>query len=334
MGSSVSDPVNVADPATDTDLERGSAGLEINQDDTDNQGVSSIGIALEKGAPNTPEMNALIEANLPLVKHVVFQVAVHFPRHVEREELARAGALGLVEAARRYDDSRGVPFERFAARRIRGAMLDAVRAADWAPRSVRKLARRLESMEQRLATELGRMPSTDETATALGVTEAELRKLRSRVYRSVVLALEQEIDDGGAEDLSLLDVLPDRSRLEPSEELEGRELVAFLHDAIRLLPERHRLVVVGYFLEDKTSADLARFLGVTESRISQLRSEALGLLKQGIKAQYGENESPPDTTGRAQARRERYVNEITHATDWRARLDAGSEVSPRIRAHL
>ena len=110
----------------------------------------------------------LIEEHLPLVKHIVFQVAVHFPRHVDREELARAGALGLVEAARRYDESRGVPFDRFAAQRIRGAILDAVRAADWAPRSVRTLARKLEAVEQRLATELGRVPSPDEMAEALG----------------------------------------------------------------------------------------------------------------------------------------------------------------------
>lgn len=284
--------------------------------------------------PNTPEMNKLIEEHLPLVKHVVFQVAVHFPRHVEREELARAGALGLVEAARRYDGARGVPFERFAARRIRGAMLDAVRAADWAPRSVRKLARRLESMEQRLATELGRMPSTDETADALGVSDGELRRLRSRVYRSVVLALEQEIDDGGAEDLSLLDVLPDKSRLEPSEELEGRELVAYLHDAIGLLPERHQLVIVGYFLEERTSADLARFLGVTESRISQLRSEALNMLKQGIQAQYGDAAPENESNGRAQARREQFIEDIDSASDWRSRLNDETEVTPRIRAHL
>lgn len=298
--------------------------------------VSETDIRVELGAnePNTPEMNALIEAHLPLVKHVVFQVAVHFPRHVEREELARAGALGLVEAARRYDGARGVPFERFAARRIRGAMLDAVRAADWAPRSVRKLARRLETTEQRLATEFGRMPSTDETALALGVSDGELRRLRSRVYRSVVLALEQEIDDGGSEDLSLLDVLPDKTRLEPSEELEGRELVAYLHDAIGLLPERHQLVIVGYFLEEKTSADLARFLGVTESRISQLRSEALGMLKQGIQAQYGDAAPEAEGTGRARARREQYIEDIDGATDWRSRLVDHSAVTPRIRAHL
>ncbi len=106
----------------------------------------------------TQELSRLIEQHLPLVKHIVFQVAVHFPRHVDRDELARAGALGLVEAARRFDESRGVPFDRFAAQRIRGAILDAVRAADWAPRSVRTLARRLEGVEQRLATELGRVP--------------------------------------------------------------------------------------------------------------------------------------------------------------------------------
>src|SRR5215207_1540848 len=103
----------------------------------------------------------VIEEHLPLVRHIVFQVAVRFPRHVDREELARAGTLGLVEAARRYDGARGVPFERFAAQRIRGAILDAVRAADWAPRSVRTLARTLEETNQRLATSLGRPPTAE-----------------------------------------------------------------------------------------------------------------------------------------------------------------------------
>src|SRR3954463_4981574 len=129
----------------------------------------------------TQELSRLIEQHLPLVKHIVFQVAVHFPRHVDRDELARAGALGLVEAARRYDEARGVPFDRFAAQRIRGAILDAVRAADWAPRSVRTLARKLEAAEQRLATELGRVPSLREMADDLGITLAELSKLQDRL---------------------------------------------------------------------------------------------------------------------------------------------------------
>src|SRR5437016_1376746 len=124
------------------------------------------------------DLESVVEEHLPLVKHVVFQVAVHFPRHVDREELARSGALGLIEAAHRYDASRGVPFERFAAQRIRGAILDAVRAADWAPRSLRNSARKLDSTRQALASDLGRAPNTEELATALGVAVGDLAQLQ------------------------------------------------------------------------------------------------------------------------------------------------------------
>ena len=270
-------------------------------------------------APTTEELNARIEANLPLVKHVVFQVAVHFPRHVDREELARAGALGLVEAARRYDEDRGVPFERFAAQRIRGAILDSVRAADWAPRSVRLLARRLEATEQQLASELGRVPNVDEMAEALGVSHEELARLRDRLFRSVVLALDHETSDDSDEDLTLVDVLRDNSAVEPSEELESRELHTYLRDAVKLLPERQRFVIVGYFLEGKTSQDLARFLGVTESRVSQLRSEALRNLKLGIEAQY-ESGPAEDPVGRVAKRQAAYVEGIGEASAWKNRL--------------
>ncbi len=268
------------------------------------------------------ELSRLIEQNLPLVKHIVFQVAVHFPRHVDRDDLARAGALGLVEAARRYDESRGVPFDRFAAQRIRGAILDAVRAADWAPRSVRTLARKLEMVEQRLATELGRVPAPAEMAEALGMSRAELARLQDRMFRSVVLALEHEVNEDSDEDLTLVDVLCDRSSVEPLEELETRELHAYLRDAVNLLPERQRLVIVGYFLEGRTSQDLARFLGVTESRVSQLRSEALQMLKEGIEAQYtGQATADPDqSVGRVARRKASYASAISEASAWQNRL--------------
>jgi RNA polymerase sigma factor for flagellar operon FliA len=270
----------------------------------------------------TPESARLIEEHLPLVRHIVFQVAVHFPRHVDRDELARAGALGLVEAARRYDEARGVPFDRFAAQRIRGAILDAVRAADWAPRSVRTLARKLEAAEQRLATELGRVPSLREMADELGITLAELSKLQDRLFRSVVLALEHEVTDDVDEDLTLVDVLVDRTAVEPLEELETRELHAYLRDAVELLPERQRLVIVGYFLENRTSLELARFLGVTESRISQLRSEALAMLKEGIERQYANPEiSVDEPVGRVAKRKAGYADAIGEASAWKSRLD-------------
>lgn len=281
-------------------------------------------------AMDIAERNARIEENLPLVKHVVYQVAVHFPRHVDREELARAGALGLVEAAQRFDDSRGVPFERFAAQRVRGAILDSVRAADWAPRSVRLLARRLESTEQHLASELGRLPSTQETAEEMGVSVGELAKLRDRLFRSVVLALDHEANDDSDEDLSLVDVLSDDSAIEPLEELETRELHNYLRDAVHLLPERQKLVVVGYFLEGRTSKQLADFLGVTESRVSQLRSEALRNLKIGIEAQYpargrdnsqgNDSNSTTVPAGRVAKRQAAYADDIGTASDWKHRL--------------
>jgi len=251
-------------------------------------------------------------------------VAVHFPRHVDREELARAGALGLVEAARRYDASRGVPFDRFAAQRIRGAILDAVRAADWAPRSVRNLARKMEQTEQRLATELGRVPNMAEMAQELGMTMDELNRLQDRMFRSVVLALEHEVTEDTEEDLTLVDVLCDRTQLEPLEELETREMHAYLRDAVDLLPERQRLVIIGYFLEGRTSLELAEFLGVTESRISQLRSEALEMLKEGIEAQYEGNEAPAparDGVGRVAKRKANYAAAIGERSQWQDRLD-------------
>ena len=280
---------------------------------------------MSKATQDAQELSQRIEQHLPLVKHIVFQVAVHFPRHVDREDLARAGALGLVEAARRYDAERGVPFERFAAQRIRGAILDAVRAADWAPRSVRTLARKLEAAEQRLATELGRVPSPNEMAEALGMTRDELSRLQDRMFRSVVLALEHEVSDEGDEDLTLVDVLTDRSAVEPLEELETRELHAYLRDAVGLLPERQRFVIVGYFLEGRTSQDLARFLGVTESRISQLRSEALQMLREGIEAQYtGKATAQPEPgLGRIARRKAGYAAAIADASGWQHRLDEG-----------
>jgi RNA polymerase sigma factor for flagellar operon FliA len=268
----------------------------------------------------------LVEDNLAVVRHVVLQVAGHFPRHVDRQELARAGALGLVEAAQRFDPTRGVPFDRYAARRIRGAILDAVRAVDWAPRSVRALGRHLEAIEQELASSLGSSPTPAAVAEAMGMTATELASARDRVFRSVVLALEHGVSPGSSEDddLALGDVLADRTATEPAEALEAAELLGYLRDAVSLLPERHRMVVVGYFLDGRTSAELADLLEVTESRISQLRSEALEMLRAGLEAQYDRHDDDvvSGRAGRAARRRADYATAIGEASPWRVRLVA------------
>ena len=273
--------------------------------------------APERGAAD--ERRSHIEDNLPLVRHIVFQVAVHFPRHVDREELARAGALGLVEAAHRFDPTRGVPFNRFAAQRIRGAILDAVRSTDWAPRSVRTVARSIEQAGNRLTGDLGRPPTSSELAGAVRLAPEELVRAQSKIDRSMVLALDHPVGEADDEVVTLGDTIG-RDEPDAADRLERTELRAYLRDALHLLPERHRLVVVGYFLEGRTSLDLAALLGVTESRISQVRSEALAMLRDGIGAQYDGDAADVGAT-RSAKRREAFAAAVSESSSWRERLE-------------
>jgi RNA polymerase sigma factor for flagellar operon FliA len=164
-----------------------------------------------------------------------------------------------------------------------------------------------------------------EMAEALDISRDELAQLQDRMFRSVVLALEHEVTEDAEEELTLVDILRDRTTLEPPEELELRELLAYLRDAVVLLPERHRHVIVGYFLEDRTSQDLAELLGVTESRVSQVRSEALQMLREGIEAQYDADAACVDqldaARGRVARRKATYAVAIRDASGWRSRLD-------------
>ena len=281
---------------------------------------------------DTLQFTQLIEANLPLVRHVVFQVSVRFPSHVDRAELARAGVLGLVQAAHRYDAGKGVRFSRFAAQRIRGAILDAARSVDWAPRSVRRAARAVEVTAGQLANDLGRTPTAAETAAALGITPRQLADLQEQVVRSVVLTLDMAVTEGDDDEITLGDTVVDGSASAP-EDLEQRELHAYLRDAVDLLPERHRRVIQGYFFDGSTSEELAAELGVSVSRISQLRADAFSMLREGITAQYAESgtetvdvpEAQPAPTV-SQRRKAAYAKAIAARRDWRSRLqDEGGQ---------
>jgi RNA polymerase sigma factor for flagellar operon FliA len=157
-------------------------------------------------------------------------------------------------------------------------------------------------------------------AEALGMTRDELSRLQDRLFRSVVLALEHEVNEDGDEDLTLVDVLCDRGSVEPLEELETRELHAYLRDAVGLLPERHRLVIVGYFLEGRKSQELARFLGVTESRVSQLRSEALQMLKKASRRSTGSATRPRINGSAGWPRKATCASAISEASEWKHRL--------------
>ena len=279
-----------------------------------------------------PQISDLIEQTLPLVRHIMFQATSHFPRHVDKEELVRAGVLGLVEAAHRFDPAKGVPFAPYAAQRIRGAIIDAVRKVDWAPRSLRRAGRTIEATADRLANQLHRNPTTVELAEALGMDLDELVELQHQLLQSVVLGLDQAVGETfleGDDDVHLQGTVPDDGA-SIEDDLCDREMVSYLRDAVALLPERHRIVIQGYFFEGRTSAELAEALGITVSRVSQLRSEAFETLRHGLTAQYadggsGDGAATQDAVS-AKVLRQRgaYAAAIATHSTWRSRIAASA----------
>lgn len=212
---------------------------------------------------------------MALVGHIVRETMGRVPAHVDRDDLTSAGLTALVLAGKGFDPDRGVPFARYAATRIRGAVLDELRSIDWASRSVRRRARDLEQTRTRLAADLGRLPSRDEVASALGLSVDEVATHDEDVVRAQVLSLQGSAENGLVETLV-------STTAGPEQQVEHQERLTYLMEAVVELPERLRLVVEQYFLAERPMAELAEQLGVTESRISQLRAEALVLLRDAL----------------------------------------------------
>jgi RNA polymerase sigma factor for flagellar operon FliA len=281
-------------------------------------------------APGSTELtadqltSALVTEHLPLVEHIVLRLSATFPRFIDRSDLISAGTLGLVEAAHRFDPAVGVPFGRFAARRIRGAILDLLRSTDWAPRSVRAMTREVERAEQSLTVKLGRRPDDDELARDIGVSATELVELRGRVQRGVVMAIDQNSDDPRR--TSPAQRLYDRCATTPDESVELAEVRGYVRDALDKLPDRHRMVAIGYYLEGRTFEELAELLAITPSRVSQLRAEAVIMMRDGIDTQYDpEPSAPTRPVGRVARRQARYAAAIARNSSWRERLLAQDE---------
>lgn len=231
--------------------------------------------------PLTDEARALVTAYLPVVGYLVNEVMPRLPGHVQREDLVSAGHLALVRAARSYDASTGVPFGSYARTRIRGGLTDELRAADWASRGVRSRAREMNRAQDRLAGDLGRYPSDHELATELATDVASMRATRADLHRSVVLSLDHLVEAGGSTDEHISSSM---HHLDASQQVMHQERLTYLLAAVSALPERMRVVVEQYFLAEKPMADIAAQLGVTESRVSQLRAEAVMMLRDGINA--------------------------------------------------
>jgi len=266
-------------------------------------------------APASQHIEELVREQLPLVGHLVRELLFRIPAHVNRDDLVSAGMTALVTAARGYDPERGTPFGRFAATRIRGALLDELRGLDWASRSVRVRARRLEAAEQELTSALRRTPTSYELAEAVGMSVEEVGAVEEDVQRATVLRL-QGFTAGTGEDL-----ITDRTA-GPEDLLLYRERLGYLADAVAALPDRLRQVVTGWFLEERPMSEIAAELGVSESRVSQLRAEALTLLRDGLNAHLEPDlvAAPRRPSGRVAQRRETYYADVAARGSLHSRL--------------
>lgn len=248
--------------------------------------------------------------HLPLVHHLVTAARGRLPGHVSSEDLTSAAMVGLLRATRAFDPDQGVPFEAYATRRIRGAILDELRSADWASRGVRARARSLQATADQLGV------SVMDAAASVGLSRDEAVRVLADVERATVLSF-----DGFLAAADYGSVPADQTT--PEDTLLNRERHGYLRDAVAALPERLRHVVVGYYLEDRPLEDLGAELGVSASRASHMRAEALSLMHEAMTKALEPDTAPAagKAAGVVARRRAAYCESMASASDVRTRLD-------------
>lgn len=228
-------------------------------------------------AQGTLDRETAIERYGPMVRRAAGQLAARLPANVDLDDLAQAGMIGLFDALTRYEAGQGAQFETFAMQRVRGAMLDELRGADWLPRSVRRSQRAIESAIRAAEQKLRRAPNESEIAAELGVSLREYQQMLADARGAQLIHLEDFGDDDGDEgflERNLPADVPD-----PSEILGDSRFRRALVDAIERLPERERLVMGMYYEQDLNLKEIGAVLGVTESRVSQIHSQAVARLR-------------------------------------------------------
>jgi RNA polymerase sigma factor FliA len=214
----------------------------------------------------------------PLVKYVAGRVSVGLPATIEHADLVSYGMFGLIDAVEKFDLGKGVKFETYAIARIRGAIIDELRSIDWIPRSVRSKARDVERALTALETRLRRSPSEGELADEMDISVKELRQTLTQVSLVSLVALDESFSGDDSERQSLVDTLKDPKAADPESSYEVVEQRAMLAGALDRMTEREKTVIVLYYFEGMTLAQIGQVLGVTESRVCQLHTKAvLGL---------------------------------------------------------
>jgi RNA polymerase sigma factor FliA len=219
--------------------------------------------------------SALVEQHLPLVRSAVGRLSVGLPDHVDHDDLNSAGLVGLLQALRNYDPSGGTPFESYARLRIRGAMLDELRRMDWVPRTVHEKARQLQQTIQEMEQRFGRAPTESEVAAELKLSAAEYSDLLDEIRPATFICLDAVCPTEGGEGGSMGEVVADPAGDLPTEQASRNELKAIIFQRLKELPEKQRKVMALYYGEDLNLREIAEVLGLTESRICQIHSQAI-----------------------------------------------------------
>lgn len=215
----------------------------------------------------------------PLVKYVAGRLGSGLPSHIEQADLVSYGMFGLMQSIEKFDPAKGFKFETFAISRIRGSILDELRAIDWVPRSVRSLAKKVEEAYSSLESKLGRSPSDSEVAVEIGITVEDLLKVFSRISYTSVVALDQVLPALEHSATVMLSDSVDTGKGHPGAALEQEESQLFLRRAISLLGDREKTVLTLYYYENLTMAEIGEVLGVTEGRVCQIHTKAILQLK-------------------------------------------------------
>jgi RNA polymerase sigma factor FliA len=233
------------------------------------------------------DRQVLLNKYLPLVRNVASRMAMGFPRSVELSDLINTGVIGLIEAFRNFDPSRGVKFETYAVPRIRGAILDELRALDWVPRSTRAKSREIDRAYAALENKLGRPPEIHELAVHLDVTESQLHISLDDVNSTSMLSLDEIIyreDDN--RQVSRIETIIDQSVHSVLGEIEKGELRSFLVVAIDRLTDQEKLVIALYYFEELTLKEIGEVMSISESRVSQIHTRAVYKLRGMVREKF------------------------------------------------